>query len=136
MDSKKNIKNEVKTASDIPEILKQMDRDTRYLLYEKDRGHGKVCREFVRFDERFIRSPISVEEMINRKNKRVALFKALSEMSGEENEIISECFFDNIKVNYTKLGRKHGITGQAYKKRLDRVLIKLKKLVISYYEEY
>ncbi len=136
MDSKKNIKNTVKTAVDFSQILKQMDRNTRYLLYEKERGQGKVRREFVRFDERYIRSPVSVEEMINRKNKRAALSRALTELSADENEIISECFFDSIKINFTKLGKKHGITGQAYKKRLDRVLIKLKKLVISYYEEY
>ena len=65
-----------------------------------------------------------------------ALVKALKELNEIEYEIIQECFFDCEKLNYSKLSKKHSISKQAYTKKVKRILIKLKKLITLYYEEF
>lgn len=116
--------------------LKQMNRRTRYINYERDSGKGR--RKIEKFEDGYTRDPSSdilIEDLIAARNMHIALDKALQDLSADEYEIISECFFEG-KVNYTKLAKKHGITRQAYTKKLKHILKMLKKLVISYYEDF
>lgn len=141
MDDKKD-----KTENENSLILteyKKMARRERY-LYERDKGR------LVAFDDRYTQDSNTkntfIEDLITTRNMHRALDKALRDLTPNEYIIIDECFFDgdNLeedknhkkKVNYTKLAEKHGITRQAYKKRLDGILKKLKTLVISYYKEF
>lgn len=115
--------------------VQQMDRHTRYLLHERDNGKGR--RKVVSFDERYMQSSsTTIEDLITARKMHIALNRALSELTAEEDEIITECFFEGTKVNYTKLAKKHGISRQAYCQRKKKILKKLKSLVISYYEEF
>ena len=114
-----------------------MDRHTRYIIFERDTGKGR--RKVVSFEERYMQeqsSPTLIEDLIRARNMHIALNRALSELTPEEDEIITECFFEKVKVNYTKLAKKHGITRQVYCRKKKRILQKLKKLVISYYKEF
>ena len=112
--------------------LKSMNRRTKYILVDRSRG------KMVRFDDRYIRDvskPAVIEDVIKAKNLHIALNKALAELSSHEYQIISECFFESSKPNLTKLSQKHRISRQVYTRKRDRILVKLKKLVISHYEE-
>ena len=124
--------NQNKENPHILKELKSMNRQTKYILVDRNRG------KTVRFDDRYIRDvtkPAVIEDVIKAKNLHIALNKALAELSSHEYQIISECFFESSKPNLTKLSQKHGITRQAYTRKRDRILVKLKKLVISHYEE-
>ncbi|MBQ8135377.1 MAG: hypothetical protein IJ192_13385 [Clostridia bacterium] len=136
MDSKKQNNNNAKNPQNFQKKLKQLDRRSRYIIYERDKGKGK--RKFEKFDERYTKKDdtVFIEDLITARNMHIALDKALADLTEEEYQIISECFFEGKKPNYTKLGKKYGITRQAYTKRRKNILKKLKKLVISYYEEF
>ena len=129
--------NSNKNNNDTPLILtefKQMNCHTRYIVYERNRGRT------VRYDDNYIQDSgksVLIEDIITARNIHIALNKALAELSPDEYRIISECFFEsNNKPNLTKLAKKHGISRQAYTSKRDKILIKLKSLVISHYEEF
>lgn len=133
MDDNKTINNQ---PQDFTKRLQKMDRHTRYVLYERDSGKGR--RKVVRFDERYMQSqssPTLVEDIIAARNMHIALNQALTDLTAEEVQIISECFFEGAKVNYTKLAKKHNISRQVYCRKKNRILNKLKELVISYYNK-
>lgn len=124
--------NQNKENPHILKELKSMNRQTKYILVDRNRG------KTVRFDDRYTRDISKsdvIEDVIKAKNLHIALNKALAELPPHEYQIISECFFESNKPNLTKLSKKHGITRQAYTRKRDRILVKLKKLVISHYEE-
>lgn len=132
-----NDKNNREYPQNFQQKVQQMDRHTRYIIFERDTGKGR--RKVVSFDERYMQeqsSPTLIEDLIRARNMHIALNRALSELTPEEDEIITECFFEKVKVNYTKLAKKHGITRQVYCRKKKRILQKLKKLVISYYKEF
>lgn len=136
MDSKKQ-NNKNNNPQNFQKKLRQIDRQSRYILYERDKGKGR--RQFEKFDDRYTQNydaAVFIEDLITARNMYIALDKALADLTEDEYQIISECFFEGKKPNYTKLGKKHGITRQAYTKRRTTILKKLKKLVISYYEEF
>ncbi len=110
---------------------RKMQRRETY-LYEKDKGR------LIKFDEAYITTgtPNTIEDFISKRNLHRALVKALKELNEIEYEIIQECFFDCEKLNYSKLSKKHSISKQAYTKKVKRILIKLKKLITLYYEEF
>lgn len=118
-------------SSEILKEYKKMKRRERY-LYEKDKGR------LIRFDEAYIvtGSTSTIEDFISKRNLHIALLKALNELDEVEYEIIQDCFFTSKKVNYAELSKKYSISYQAYVKRLDKILAKLKKLVTLYYEEF
>lgn len=133
MDDNKIKKNQ---PQDFTISLQKMDRQTRYIINERDGGKGR--RKVVKFDERYMQdqsSPTLVEDIIIARNMHIALYRALADLTAEEDQIITECFFEETRVNYTKLAKKHGISRQAYCQRKKKILKKLKLLVISYYEE-
>lgn len=133
MDDNKTINNQ---PQDFTKRLQKMDRHTRYVLYERDSGKGR--RKVVRFDERYMQSqssPTLVEDIIAARNMHIALNQALTDLTAEEVQIISECFFEGAKVNYTKLAKNHNISRQVYCRKKNRILNKLKELVISYYNK-
>lgn len=116
--------------------VQQMDRRTRYVLYEKDGGKGR--RKIIGFDERYMQdegSPTLIEDMIIARDMHLALDRALAELTAEEDQIITECFFEGEKVNYTRLAKKHGVSRQVYCRKLKRILLKLKNSVILHYEQ-
>lgn len=124
--------NQNKENPHILKELKSMNRQTKYILVDRNRG------KTVRFDDRYTRDISKsdvIEDVIKAKNLHIALNKALAELSSHEYQIISECFFESSKPNLTKLSQKHGISRQVYTRKRDRILVKLKKLVISHYEE-
>lgn len=128
MDRKNNFDKE-KISPVILKECKKMARRERY-LYERDKGR------LVRFDDNYTIDKIKstlIEDLITARNIHTALNKALAELTVDEYTIIDECFFSNNKVNYSKLAKKHGISRQAYTKKLNRILKKLKKSFISYY---
>ena len=142
MDDKKNKNKNENESSLILTEYKKMTRRERY-LYERDKGR------LVLFDDRYTQDSRTkntfVEDLIITRNMHKALDKALRDLTLDEYIIIEECFFDggNLeedknhkkKVNYTKLAQKHGISRQAYTKKRDSILKKLKELVIYYYKE-
>ena len=137
MDSKKQNNNNDKNPQNLQKKLQQLDRRSRYIIYERDKGKGK--RRFEKFDDRYTQKDgtvVLIEDLITARNMHIALDKALADLEDDEYQIILECFFEGKKPNFTKLGKKYGITRQAYSKRRKNVLKKLKKLVISYYEEF
>lgn len=124
--------NQNKENPHILKELKSMNRQTKYILVDRNRG------KTVRFDDRYTRDISKsdvIEDVIKAKNLHIALNKALAELSSHEYQIISECFFESSKPNLTKLSQKHGISRQVYTRKRDRILVKLKKLVVSHYEE-
>ncbi len=78
----------------------------------------------------------TVEASYEKKQLHTALNKALKELSAEELQIINECFFFvGIKRQpYKALAKIHGISRQAYCKRLAKILSKL-KIMIDYHLE-
>lgn len=130
MDGKNNFDEEKKISPIILKECKKMARRERY-LYERDKGR------LVRFDDSYTIDKTKstlVEDLITARNIHTALHKALAELTADEYIIIDECFFSGYdKVNYSKLAEKHGISRQAYTRKLNRILKKLKKLFISYY---
>ena len=124
--------NQNKENPHILKELKSMNRQTKYIFVDRNRG------KTVRFDDRYTRDISKsdvIEDVIKAKNLHIALNKALAELPLHEYQIILECFFESNKPNLTKLSKEHGITRQAYTRKRDRILVKLKKLVISHYEE-
>ena len=110
MNDKKNQEND---PHDFRKKLQQMDRRTRYVLHEKDGGKGR--RKVIGFDERYMQdesSPTLIEDMITARDMHLALDRALAELTAEEDQIITECFFEGENVNYTRLAKKHGISRQ------------------------
>lgn len=131
MDGNKNTKNDFYNYQ---KKIRQMDRRTRYILHERDNGKGR--RKIIEFDERYMQDQSSstlIEDMLDARDMHLALDRALSELTSEEDQIITECFFEGEKVNYTKLAQKHGISRQVYCRKRKRILQKLKKSVISHY---
>lgn len=133
MNDKKNQEND---PHDFRKKLQQMDRRTRYVLHEKDGGKGR--RKVIGFDERYMQdesSPTLIEDMITARDMHLALDRALAELTAEEDQIITECFFEGEKVNYTRLAKKHGISRQVYCRKRKRILQKLRKSVITHYTQ-
>ena len=129
-------KNQQNVPQDFQKKLQQMNRRTRYLLHERDNGKGR--RKFIGFDERYIQDESSlmlIEDMIIARDMHLALDRALAELSIEEEQIITECFFEGERVNYTKLAKKHGISRQVYCRKRKRILQKLRKSVITHYAQ-
>ncbi len=119
---------------DFQRKLRQLDRRSRYILHERD--NGKSRRKVIGFDERYMQdksSPTLIEDMITARDMHLALERALSELTAEEDQIITECFFEGERVNYTKLAQKHGISRQVYCRKRKRILLKLRKSVILHY---
>lgn len=134
MDKEKNGKEKErnKNTSHCLKVYRQMNRHTRYIEYERNQG------KTVLFDERYIQDTgksTLIENVIAARKIHIALNQALEQLPDDEAQIIDECFFLSEKVNYTKLAEKHGVSRQAYTQRKDRILKKLKKLVISNYKK-
>ncbi len=129
-------KNQKNVPQDFQKKLQQMNRRTRYVLYERDNGKGR--RKVIEFDERYMQDESSlmlIEDMIIARDMHLALDRALAELPIEEEQIITECFFEGERINYTKLAKKHGISRQVYCRKLKRILLKLRKSVILHYEQ-
>ena len=126
--------NKASSTYNLQKKIQQMNRRTRYVLNERDYGKGK--RKFIKFDERYIQQdPMLVEDVISSRYLHIALNQALAELTADENEIITECFFESEKVNFTKLAKKHKVSRQAYCRKEKRILQKLKKSVVFHYNK-
>ena len=73
----------------------------------------------------------------DRKQKAIAgMKKALLNLSDDERRIIKECFYFNgsRKPSYSELAEKYNISRQAYCKRLNKVLLKLRRILKENFE--
>ena len=87
--------NQNKENPHILKELKSMNRQTKYILVDRNRG------KTFRFDDRYTRDISKsdvIEDVIKAKNLHIALNKALAELPLHEYQIILECFFESNKL--------------------------------------
>lgn len=111
-------------------------------FYDRERYYQKISLQryisFEELDKTVSRTEDTVEyafdvnlEILCKEEKIAALKKALLDLSDDERQIIKECFYFNgsKKPSYSKLAEKYNISRQAYCKRLDKILRKLKEII-------
>lgn len=114
----------------------KLNRQERYYIYERDRGR------LVKFDETYFADEnADVIKVISKEHLHKALNCALKELTALEQQIIDDCFFndkdkDGNRKTYTELAKKYNISRQAYAKRLNKILKKLRVLIDFYYEDF
>lgn len=131
------MKNENKLPKDVQCVLWAYDKREEYYkpvvsqrLERFDYGHEKT---FSRIEDTVEYSLDKKAERFEMNRKISALKKALLDLSDGERQMIKECFFfKGRKLPYKVLAEQYGITRQAYCKRLDKLLAKLKPMVIFY----
>lgn len=66
--------------------------------------------------------------------KNFGIKKALSDLSDDERQMIRKCFYfdGKKKPSYKLLAQSYGMSRQAYCKRLNKLLVKLKPMVEYY----
>ena len=105
-----NNKNNREYHQNFQQKVQQMDRHTRYIIFERDTGKGR--RKVVSFDERYMQeqsSPTLIEDLIRARNMHIALNRALADLTPEEDEIITECFFEkpeSVKLSKVQNGKQ------------------------------
>lgn len=116
---------------------------TRWRYSAKERYYQKSTAELlVSYDRDFeevLSNPAdTIECLLDKKCEIAALEKALSNLSDGERQMIRECYFfaGKKRPTYTQLARSCGISRQAYCKRLNKLLMKLKSLVEFYLEDF
>lgn len=79
----------------------------------------------------------TVEYSLEKELRSRALKKALCSLSDEERRVIDECFFfvGNKRPTYEYLAKKYGISRQAYCKRLNKILAKLRVIIRCYLDD-
>ena len=122
----------------MPDEVKRVIRQ----FYDRERYYRKISlQRYISFDE--LDKTVSMTEDtveyafdVNLENlckeeKIAALKKALLNLSDDERQIVKECFYFNgsKKPSYSKLAEKYNISRQAYCKRLDKVLRKLRRII-------
>ena len=118
---------------EVKRVTKQFDDREKYY-------QSVVCDRFEKFDGNLELSLFKIEDTIeyhlDRKSELSALKKALSDLSDDERQMIREwVYFDGKKSPPFKcLAESYGISRQAYRKRLDKILMKLKPMVEYYLE--
>lgn len=105
-------------------LQRKMDRHERYQT-ERDLSHGVSP-----LNETVSSLKDTVEYVLLEQQLKTALWYALSRLSPTEFDIVEECFFlrepsETLEV----LGKRHGISRQAYSARLKRILKKLCSLM-------
>lgn len=114
----------------------KLNRQERYYIYERDKGR------LIKFDEAYFSDEnADVVKVITKERLHKALNRALKELTALEQQIIDDCFFndkdeDGNRKTYTELAKKYNISRQAYAKRLNKILIKLRGLIDFYYEDF
>lgn len=120
-------------SKEVKRAIKQFD--------DRDKYHQSlICDRFEKFDGNLELSLFKIEDTIeyhlDRKSEISALKKALSDLSNDERQMIRECFYFDGKKRppFKCLAQRYGISRQAYCKRLDKLLVKLKPIVEYYLE--
>lgn len=114
----------------------KLNRQERYYIYERDKGR------LIKFDEAYFPDEnADVIEVIKKERLHKALNRALKNLTELEQQIIDDCFFNDKDENgkkktYTELAKKYNITRQAYAKRLNKILKKLRVDIDFYYEDF
>ena len=133
----------MKTKNKIPKnvqrVLWAYDKKEEYyqtvVLENLDRYDYKHEKTFSRIEDTVEYSLDKKSELLELNKRITALNKALSDLSDSERQMIKECFFfEGKKLSYKDLAEQYGITRQAYCKRLDKLLAKLKPMVLFYLE--
>ena len=99
-----------------------------------------ICARFEKFDGNLelslFKNEDTIEYYLDRKSELSALKKALSDLSDDERQMIRECFYfdEKKRPSFQSLAQSYGITRQAYCKRLNKLLAKLKPMVEYYLE--
>lgn len=107
---------------------KYVERQEKYLFIERDKGR-KIC-----FNDATAADPnADVIETISKQNRHKVLMEALTKLKPSEMQIIDECFFSE-KKTITELARLHKISQPTYSKKLNRILLKLRRYIVSYAE--
>lgn len=126
-----------------PQIISEYRKMLRREIYLSERDRGRL----VRFDDRYTQGSKHefLEDLIIAEHMHIALNKALNDLPDNEYEIISDCFFvaderfvkkDSGEPNYSALAKKYGVTRYIFIQKLKRILKKLKKLVVLYYDGF
>lgn len=107
---------------------KYVERQEKYLFIERDKGR-KIC-----FNDATAADPnADVIETISKQNRHKVLMEALTKLKPSEMQIIDECFFGE-KKTITELARLHKISQPTYSIKLNRILLKLRRYIVSYAE--
>lgn len=117
---------------------KRVNRQEKYILYERDKRRLIKCNsKIITFDDSytFDINADTIDEIIRKQHMHQALICALKKLTNFERQIIDECFFTD-KKTYTELSKSHNISRQAYTKKLNRILKKLRILIESFYEDF
>lgn len=127
----KKIFNSTDTA-DIALISKKYKRyveeQEKYLFVKRDKGR-RIC-----FNDATVADPnADVIEIIRKQNRHKVLMEALTKLKPSEMQIIDECFFGERKT-LTELSKLHNISRQGYTGNLNRILLKLRRYIVSYAE--
>lgn len=129
-------------ASDkVKRVISQFNDREKYYREVSSKRYVSFCE----LDEAIYREEDTVEYALNisfdnfcKQQRIIALKKALFNLSDDERQIVKECFYFKGKKrpSYSELSKKYGISRQAYCKRLDKVLKKLKADIEEMVTEY
>lgn len=121
-----------------------LDRDVERVIWKYSKREqyyqSVISTRFEKFDGNLelslFKNEDTIEYYLDKKSELLALKKALSVLSADERQMIRECFyFDGKKrPSFQSLAQNYGISRQAYCKRLDKLLVKLKQIVEYYLE--
>lgn len=123
-----------KVPDEVKRVISQFDDRERY--YQKISLQRYVS--FDELDKTISRTEDTVEyaldtsfENLCKQEKISALKKALFNLSDDERQIVKECFYFNgrKKPSYSELAKKYNISRQAYCKRLNKILKKLRESI-------
>lgn len=134
------MKTKNKTPKDVQRILWAYDKKEEYyqtvVLNNLESYDFKHEKTFSRIEDTVEYSLDLENEIFESDKKIIALKKALSDLSDSEMQMINECFFfEGKKSSYKDLAKQYGITRQAYCKRLNKLLSRLKPMVLFYLDK-
>lgn len=112
-------------------VYNKIGRREQYLA-ERDYTNGLM---YFGNENELFNLRISFDESNEERKIHQALIKALVDLKVVDPigyKLIEEFYFDEVIHNYSEMGRKYGISRQAYTKRLTKHLITLKSFVISH----
>lgn len=108
--------------------IKRVRRQEKYLFIERDKSRRVSYNDAIMADKN-----ADVIDTISRNNQHKALMFALTKLNSKEKQIIDECFFEE-KRSFAELSKLHNISKPAYWRKLQRILLKLRGIIVSYAE--
>lgn len=122
-----------KVPKKIEIVYNKIGRREQY-LNERDYNKGVI---YFGDEDELYNLRVSCDETVEEKKIHQALRKALMDLKEIDPigfELIEEFYFDVEVHNFSEMGKKYGISRQAYTKRLKKHLRLLKRIVKSHIE--